>query len=169
MVSNQPTTKSLFSRPLDLIFFGYFASHIPITICVDIQSFYPPEIVPQALKDVLAWYLETYKDPFMSASLGFSAPIPWFQGVVFCEMLLQLPFFFAACYGLWKVYASHVATTMVPILAELYNPDFGLVQSERYMLLGFYLPYLFIPLMILADSYIRISKAISTPARTKTE
>ncbi|KAI9496865.1 transmembrane protein 6/97 [Zychaea mexicana] len=173
MVSNQATTsKSLFSRPLDLVYFGYFASHIPITAFIDLQSLYPAEMVPQGLKDVVAWYVATFKDPFM----GATAPMYWFQGVVFCEMFLQLPFFFAACYGLWKnslyirlpliVYASHVATTLAPTLAELlYNPEYGLTDMERYTLCGFYLPYLIIPLMILIDSYVRISKVIS-PAST---
>lgn len=92
------SSKSLLSRPLDLVFFGYFASHIPITALIDLQSLYPAEMVPQVLLDGLAWYVENFKDPFM----GATTPIYWFQGLVFCEMFIQLPFFFIACYGLWK-------------------------------------------------------------------
>lgn len=93
----QNAKRDLLSRPLDLVYFGYFASHIPITVFADLQSLYPPSIVPQALKDVVAWYSSQYKDPFMSGA----APV-WFKSLVFCEALLQLPFFFFACYGLLK-------------------------------------------------------------------
>lgn len=65
------------------------------------------------------------------------------------------------------MYGAHVATTLAPILAELYNPAYGLSEPERYMLFGFYLPYLIIPLLILADSYARVSQAMAV--RTKTE
>ena len=68
------------------------------------------------------------------------------------------------------VYASHVATTMVPIIAELfYNTEFGLSQNEIWILFGFYVPYLILPLMILVDSYIRVTNAISPAHRIKTE
>lgn len=91
-------TKSLWSRPLDLIYFVYFATHIPITLLVDLQSVYPPEYVPQLLKDVNQWYLTTYKDPLMTNA----SSLPWFKSFAFCEFLFQTPLFFAACYGLYK-------------------------------------------------------------------
>ncbi|KAI9275928.1 transmembrane protein 6/97 [Phascolomyces articulosus] len=169
--------KCLFSRPLDLVYFIYFLTHIPITLCIDLQGFYPADQIPQVLKDAVAFYVNTYKDPFM----GATTPIHWFEGVTLCELFLQLPFFFVALYGLYNdsihvrvglmVYASHVATTMVPIFAELFfNPGFGLSESEIWTLFGFYVPYLIIPLTILIDSYIRVSKAISgASAHIKTE
>ena len=67
-------------------------------------------------------------------------------------------------------YASHVATTMVPIIAELfYNTEYGITENEIWTLFGFYVPYLIIPLMILVDSYIRVTKAISPVQHIKTE
>lgn len=90
--------KSLWSRPLDLIYFVYFATHIPITLLVDLQSVYPPKYVPQALKDLNQWYLTTYKDPFMTNASN----LPWFKSFGFCELFVQTPLFFAACHGLYK-------------------------------------------------------------------
>ena len=91
-------TKSIFSRPLDLIYFVYFATHIPVTLSIDFQVFYPPHWVPQVLTDALKFYTETYKDPFM----GSPTPIYWFLSFICCELVVQLPFFFIACVGLLK-------------------------------------------------------------------
>ncbi|KAI7856555.1 transmembrane protein 6/97 [Circinella umbellata] len=176
MTVNQTSQQCLFKRPVDLVFFLYFLTHIPITLSIDLQALAPPELVPKVLRETLAWYVATYKDPFM----GATESIAWFKGLTLCELVFQLPFFFVACYGLYKnslyvrvpliVYASHVATTMVPIIAELfYNTEFGLSQNEIWILFGFYVPYLILPLMILVDSYIRVTNAISPVHRIKTE
>lgn len=91
-------SKSILSRPLDLVYFTYFVIHIFATLAIDSQLYYPPQLVPQILKDTLQFYLETYKDPFM----GSSIPLYWFSSFVLCELLVQLPFFFIACNGLLK-------------------------------------------------------------------
>ena len=91
-------SKSLLKRPLDLIYFGYFAMHVPVTILMDMQPFYPQHLVPQVLKDAVTGYAETYKDPLV----GSPVPLPWFDSFLGCEIFLQLPFFFVALYGLWK-------------------------------------------------------------------
>ncbi|KAI7900312.1 transmembrane protein 6/97 [Cokeromyces recurvatus] len=157
--------KSLFSRPLDLIYFVYFATHIPITLAIDFQVFYPPNWVPQIFKDALDFYVLTYKDPFM----GSSTPIYWYLSFIVCELLIQLPFFFIACVGLIKdckyirlplaIYGSHVATTVLPsILEVLLNPELKLNQTERLVLCSFYAPYFILPLIMLIDSFIRVNK-----------
>ena len=81
---------------------------------------------------------------------------PWFKALVWSEVLLQLPFFFVGTYGFalgreWiktpsLVYGLCVATTMLPILGEIIltaNREFN-----KYIICGFYLPYLLIPLAI---------------------
>ena len=57
--------KSLLQRPVHLIFFLYFVSHIPITILVDAQSLLG-EFYPQVLKDVVLWYLAKFQDPLLT-------------------------------------------------------------------------------------------------------
>lgn len=90
--------KSIFSRPLDLIYFVYFATHIPVTLGIDFQLFYPSHWVPTALSDALDFYINTFKDPFM----GSPTTLYWFASFICCELVVQLPFFFIACVGLLK-------------------------------------------------------------------
>ncbi|KAG0165128.1 Transmembrane protein 97 [Apophysomyces sp. BC1034] len=164
---------SLSSRPLDLLFFCYFAWHIPTTIVIDLQALLPAWVFPQAFKDLLAMYIQMYRDPFM----GAQTPMPWFVSFIVCEALTQFPFFFYACYGIRKdsphvrlpllVYGAHVMTTVIPIVAELaFNQSYNLTTSELNSLLAFYVPYFIIPFLIVVDSYRRVSKALAL-ARSK--
>ncbi|CAO0790683.1 unnamed protein product [Mucor circinelloides] len=166
--------KSLISRPLDLVYFLYFATHIPVTLAIDFQVFCPPQWVPQVLKDALKFYTETYKDPFM----GSSAPTYWFLSFIVCELLVQLPFFFIACVGLFKdskyirlplaIYGAHVATTVLPTIAEvLFNEALDLNTAERQTLFGFYAPYFILPLIITVDSFVRINNYLKVDVSTK--
>ncbi|XP_062329696.1 sigma intracellular receptor 2 [Osmerus eperlanus] len=148
-------------RILEIIFFFYFASHIPITIFIDFQALLPTNVYPQALKDLLTWYANDFKDPMM-----LDPPV-WFKSFIFCEALVQTPFFPVAAYAFLKggckwirtpaiVYSTHVATTLVPILAHILffpfptkpNPGPQTMQ-ERFTLVSIYAPYLLVPLMIL--------------------
>ncbi|KAI8338105.1 transmembrane protein 6/97 [Chlamydoabsidia padenii] len=159
---------SLFKRPLDLVYFIYFFTHIPVTLMIDFQIFYPPHLVPQALKDALIMYIRDYKDPF----IGANPPLYWFMSFMYSELLFQFIFFFIACYGLWKdstrcrlglcIYGSHVATTVFASLFEvLLNPAHHLTSTERYTLSSFYLPYFIIPVVMVVDSYCKLSKLIA--------
>ncbi|MEQ2169364.1 hypothetical protein GOODEAATRI_024435, partial [Goodea atripinnis] len=112
-------------RVLEIIFFFYFASHIPITLFIDLQALLPGDVYPQPvssdhsvfficllrrlslaadinhsflhqLVDLLRWYAEEFKDPMM-----LDHP-EWFKSFVFCEALLQMPFFPIAAYAFLK-------------------------------------------------------------------
>jgi len=48
------------------------------------------------LRELVVTYSKTFKDPFMLD------PPAWFQSFVYCELLLQFPFFFVASYAFWK-------------------------------------------------------------------
>ncbi|KAM9319263.1 sigma intracellular receptor 2 [Gastrophryne carolinensis] len=149
-------------RLLEWIFFFYFLSHIPITLMVDLQALLPAAWYPQQLLDLMKWYTVSFKDHLMMN------PPPWFKSFVLCEAFLQLPFFPVAAYAFFKgncrwirvpaiVYSSHVATTVLSILAHLLYGDFpknsqidSPTQQERLTLVAVYSPYLVIPLLILA-------------------
>jgi len=132
------------------VFFWYFATHIPITLLIDAQGV-SSAFHPQACKDLLAWYTKEFGD-FLMAS-----PPQWFQAVVACELLLQLPFFFLAVYGFWfgrnwlrlpcLVYGAHVATTLVPILDAFARAP-HLTSEQKATLIGIYSPYLLVPLLL---------------------
>ncbi|CAL8360121.1 unnamed protein product [Merluccius merluccius] len=148
-------------RILELIYFFYFASHIPITLCIDLQALLPDQVYPSALKDLLRWYAEEFRDPMV-----LDPPI-WFKSFILCEALVQLPFFPVAAYAFFKggcrwirtpaiLYCTHVATTLVPILAHVLLYPFPLkphagpqTPKERWTLVSIYAPYLLVPLMLL--------------------
>lgn len=98
--------QSIFSRPLDLIYVIYFATHIPVTLGIDFQVFYPPHWVPKVLSEALEFYVDTFKDPFM----GSPTPTYWFLTFICCELVVQLPFFFIACVALAKGTFDHGCT-----------------------------------------------------------
>ncbi|NXP80684.1 SGMR2 protein, partial [Ramphastos sulfuratus] len=143
------------------LFALYFLSHIPITVLIDLQALLPDGLHPPSLTELLQWYAATFKDPMMLQ------PPEWFKAFIYCEALLQLPFFPVAVYAFLKggckwirtpaiIYSTHVATTLFAILAHILFHDFSKsqhlgpqTQRERLVLLSIYLPYLLIPLLIL--------------------
>ncbi|XP_015240491.1 PREDICTED: transmembrane protein 97 [Cyprinodon variegatus] len=171
-------------RVLEIIFFFYFASHIPITLLIDLQALLPGHVYPQPLRDLLSWYAEEFKDPMVLD------PPHWFKSFVFCEAVLQMPFFPIAAYAFLKggctwirtpaiLYSTHVATTLIPILAHILFHQFPTkphpgpqTDRERWLLVSIYAPYLLVPLlllltMLLSSKYNPASKAGSTSGKAK--
>uniref|UniRef100_A0A8C6T0U9 Transmembrane protein 97 n=1 Tax=Neogobius melanostomus TaxID=47308 RepID=A0A8C6T0U9_9GOBI len=148
-------------RVLEIVFFLYFASHIPITVFIDLQALLPAHVYPQQLQDVLRWYAAEFKDPMVLD------PPEWFKSFIFCELLVQLPFFPIAAYAFLKggcrwirtptiIYSAHVATTLIPILAHILFFPFPLephpgpqTTKERWVLVSIYAPYLLVPVLLL--------------------
>ncbi|GFO48017.1 transmembrane protein 97 [Plakobranchus ocellatus] len=153
-------------RFLDLLFFFYFFTHIPIALLFDAQSVFPAHFFPKQLTSIREWYCHEYRDAMMAD------PPPWFQSLVMCELFLQFPFFFIASYGFFKgartckwlrwpclVYGTHVATTLIPIIANVFLQDFSSSKvpgprnlNERLRLISFYTPYFVIPVILVLDS-----------------
>lgn len=147
-------------RVLEIIFFFYFASHIPITLFIDLQALLPEHVFPQQLRDLLKWYAQEFKDPMVMV------PPEWFKSFIYCEAFLQMPFFPIAAYAFLKggckwirtpaiVYSVHVATTLLPILAHILFHQFPKephpgpqTPQERWLLVSIYAPYLLVPLLI---------------------
>eukprot|EP00598_Pedospumella_elongata_P000883 CAMPEP_0184973736 /NCGR_PEP_ID=MMETSP1098-20130426/5397_1 /TAXON_ID=89044 /ORGANISM="Spumella elongata, Strain CCAP 955/1" /LENGTH=157 /DNA_ID=CAMNT_0027496217 /DNA_START=30 /DNA_END=503 /DNA_ORIENTATION=- len=135
---------------LRIVFLVYFITHIPITILVDLQILFG-EHYPEPLQQLFAWYIRTYNDQLVVLKPA------WLQSFIWAELFAQLPFFFVATYGLlfkrnWIripsiIYGAHVATTVWAILAEFYTIQTISVE-EKFVLLGFYAPYLVIPLLL---------------------
>eukprot|EP00051_Salpingoeca_urceolata_P001830 m.44436 g.44436 ORF g.44436 m.44436 type:complete len:177 (+) comp11707_c0_seq1:22-552(+) len=163
---------------LRVVLLGFFVSHIPITLLVDIQPIMPQDLYPQEVKDLLAWYVDTYHDPWM----GMRPPPAWFESFVTCELFIQLPSFFIITYalltgGYWVripgiIYGIHVATTVVPLLAEIlktdYKPGHGpQTPEERYKLVGFYLPYFLFPLVTALTLWFKPQLLVIVPEKQK--
>ena len=56
----------LVRRPMDLLFVVFFVTHIPTSLLVDGQCALPSEYFPQKATELLAFHLETFKDPLVS-------------------------------------------------------------------------------------------------------
>ncbi|CAL8336395.1 unnamed protein product [Boreogadus saida] len=145
----------------------------------------PDQVYPNVLKDLLGWYAEEFKDPMVVD------PPTWFKSFILCEALVQMPFFPVAAYAFFKggckwirtpaiIYSTHVATTLVPILAHVLLFPFPLkphagpqTSKERLTLVSIYAPYLLVPLMLLftmlfSSTYNSNSKTESGPLFTGT-
>jgi len=136
-------------------FLIFFVSHIPITLFVDSQALFPEALYPQAVKDLLDFYVGFVNDPLMARPL-FAGP--WFHSFVIGELLFQLPFFVIAVRMLlsdkttWPdwfrtaciLYGTHTSTTLIPILAVVVtNPESS--PLHKLMAVSVYLPYLIFP------------------------
>ncbi|KAJ3054808.1 Transmembrane protein 97 [Rhizophlyctis rosea] len=152
--------RSLFSRPLDIIFLFYFITHIPSTVLLSPQTLLPPHWVPAFMKEAMRTWVGMSGDPWMAQSLAGKPVDWWFKGIIaFGELPISLPFFFYLIHGLWNdraqiripaiIYSSHVATTLIPILSEIFFAHPELSEDQRRMLVAAYLPYLVIPLLFL--------------------
>ncbi|KAG1667354.1 hypothetical protein FOA52_001414 [Chlamydomonas sp. UWO 241] len=112
---------------------------------VDAQSVIPRDLFPKFARDMLDWHIATNNDWLVQTNP------PWFVALVYGEVLLQLPFFFVACYAFAQkkawirmpalIYGVHTATTMVPILGEI-------IGKKNYILAAIYSPYLVVPLLL---------------------
>uniref|UniRef100_A0A6U4K9D7 EXPERA domain-containing protein n=1 Tax=Phaeomonas parva TaxID=124430 RepID=A0A6U4K9D7_9STRA len=149
-------------EPLRCVFLVYFATHVPVTLCIDAQPLLASLGVayPEALQALLRWHCAANDDFLMR-----SAPA-WFLSLLAVEIVAQLPFFFVALYGLaqrraWVrapliAYGAHVATTLVPILGAFLAAPVGdgdgsfRSEAKRWVLIAIYAPYFLVPMLIAA-------------------
>jgi len=137
-------------RPLDLFLASFLLMNIPVVLLIESQVLLPASFFPQPLLDAVQWYVHFSGDYLVGDKPAF------LQGLVFAEVLFQLPLLIANSYAFiagkdWGritgvIYAAHVATTMFPIFADILVTN----VPTRNMLIGIYIPYLIIPLIMLA-------------------
>ncbi|KAI9296205.1 hypothetical protein K502DRAFT_302698, partial [Neoconidiobolus thromboides FSU 785] len=165
MTSKKP--QSLTSRPLDLLYFIYFSSHIIFSLLLDCAIIYPIEYVPTVLIEFNQFQVKLMKDPLMNIyQHQKNSPVYknfiWFRTFIYVELLLQVPFFFFACYRIWNdkkwslkssglIYCAHVMTTVLPILTSVTFDYPELTSIERSIILSVYGIYFIIPLILLID------------------
>ena len=135
---------------------SFFVSHVPITIFVDSQGLGRSSVFhPQPAVDLATWYVATLQDPLMRPPCQL-----WFQSLLFCECTLQFPFFLIAIhqltsdtYSWWfpslaLLYGTHVVTTMLPILMELWTTTDIETEARKVLLTCIYAPYAIFPAWI---------------------
>ncbi|KAJ3110032.1 hypothetical protein HDU96_006974 [Phlyctochytrium bullatum] len=149
----------LLSRPADLLFSLYCIAHIPITLLIGTQNVLPAEYFPIPLREAVVGFAKNSGDPWLTAIVE-QKPLPaWWLACIWCELLIQLPFFFffpiAAILRTPAIripailYGTHAATTLIPILAEAAQLYPGKITAEQFgNLLGSYVPFLIIPTLL---------------------
>ena len=70
----------LFKRPMDLLYFVFFALHTPITVFLDVPSMFPKSILPQFVLDLNKWAIVTSNDPLVQgAQTALGGQWTWLQ------------------------------------------------------------------------------------------
>ena len=156
------STSSIVFRPMSgityLSFLMYYATHIPVSIFLDGQIIFPPLWFPQPVRDLLSFYSTTFQDPLMTGPPYQD----WFRAMAVLEVFWLVPFFVVAIrvmtsttkeqqqhahWPLWfhslsLCYAANQVTTLLAIYAT------ALDAGVSVHVLGFYTPYLLVPLWL---------------------
>ncbi|KAJ3299891.1 Transmembrane protein 97 [Borealophlyctis nickersoniae] len=160
--------RSLFSRPVDIVFILFFLSHIPATLFVDGQSLFGQAIFPQPVQDAVQQWVDMSGDPWLAKVVEGKPVDIWFRAILAGEFFFQLPAFFYLAAGFWNdraairipaiVYSAHVCTTMIPILSEIVLGHPEIPAEKRQILLAAYLPYLLVPFCLLVRMTLGFNK-----------
>ena len=119
---------------------------------IDAQVIVPKAFVPMFARNALSWHITSNHDVLMANQPS------WLRGLIACELLFQLPFFFVAIKAIWErnnsirgyliAYGAHTATTLVPILQYIWEDRTFRNEFERMKLVAIYAPYLLVPLWL---------------------
>ncbi|KAF8817441.1 hypothetical protein BYT27DRAFT_7227145 [Phlegmacium glaucopus] len=180
----------LTARPLDLLYYLFFASHIPATLIIDLQALYK---APSYLRVPIEFYIGMSRDPLIgvvSGAFGDSSHLTWFKSFLFLELFFQLPVFFLGLRGLYKgswtiypllaLYAASTATTTLPCVFQiLQTPETtpetlaqnlpSITASQRLLLLSSYIPFFLIPLIMAVDMGMRVHKLVKVAIKKEEE
>ncbi|KAJ3266450.1 hypothetical protein HDU76_011932, partial [Blyttiomyces sp. JEL0837] len=64
------------------------------TLCIGIQSFLPPSIFPDSLRNGVKWWSETSSDPWLTIIANNQSLPIWYVTVSIVEFVYQFPWFF---------------------------------------------------------------------------
>ncbi|KAF7770369.1 hypothetical protein Agabi119p4_6343 [Agaricus bisporus var. burnettii] len=174
---------------MDLLYFGFFASHLFASLLLDLQWLYPASLVPKSLRALNEYYIVLSGDPLMGALAGLKHDfgMTWFKTFVTMEAFFQVPVFILGLSALWKgskkiyplllIYATSSATTTLPCLIyilSLPGPtptttplDHTLTFEQRLVLLSGYGPFFLVPLIMVFDFGSRLQKFVSQKPEQK--
>ncbi|KAK9467909.1 transmembrane protein 6/97 [Lipomyces arxii] len=162
--------RSIFKRPVDLLYVVYFVLHIFVT-CTGTSLLWPEEKRFKWQLALLHDQMYEYKDPLMN-----TMPY-WFYSFMLSEALIQFPMFIVCIVGLCKdnkkiyvvmlIYAVIGLLTTLPCEAELaFNLTYDLTDFERFRLMKIYFPTVILPAVMLLDMLRRILSWDITDTRT---
>ncbi|KAK6543273.1 hypothetical protein TWF694_000031 [Orbilia ellipsospora] len=157
--------KPISERPVDLFYRTFFSVMIVISLVADCSPLYPEWLRPAFVSNMHKYQFDTFKDPFFN----FAIHRPWFESLVWLELLVLVPFSAWLIHGLTVdhplvplhllMYAYHMGVTTIPCLAEIYQEKM-LSTSEVAKLFGMYGPFVILPVYMIYDAYGRIRKQL---------
>ncbi|KAJ3720603.1 transmembrane protein 6/97 [Lentinula raphanica] len=174
----------LTSRPLDLVYFCFFLNHIPASILLDFQKFYPKAYVPSVILGFRQWWIDVSADPLVAAAARgdnlLNGELVWFGCFAWLELLFQFPVFFLGMKGLWNgsrsiyvlmlAYGASTATTVLPCIVYFFQEHPNMTSAHRLMLLSSYVPFFVVPLIMTIDMGLRLYRIVaSADMKGKTE
>ncbi|KAL3437037.1 transmembrane protein 6/97 [Aspergillus tetrazonus] len=104
----------LWSRKRDLVYFGFFAIHIPIIFLVDAVPVLPGLLDNAVSRQLRDFYTATYRDKFFEDSIP-----AWFTSYTWMEILYHVPLSIWALGALLR--ASYSAS-------DIFDPDSWLIR-----------------------------------------
>ncbi|KAI0793722.1 transmembrane protein 6/97 [Fomes fomentarius] len=178
----------LAQRPRDLVYFLFFAIHLPASFLIDIQSLYPRAWVPSFISSLPKYYVELSNDPLIGSAMGYFGEsqlgaYTWFKSFLLVEAFFQVPVFLIGLRGLWRgstsiyvlllIYAASTTTTTLPCLAIILSTPVSSVPvtgvsisaEQRLLLLSSYIPFFLLPLVMTLDMASRVQKFVTGGAR----
>ncbi|KAF9070014.1 transmembrane protein 6/97 [Rhodocollybia butyracea] len=166
---------SLTSRPLDLVYFCFFLTHIPASLVLDFQMLYPASYIPSFLPKLQNLYIEFSGDPLIAGAArgDLNGELVWLWCFAWLEMLFQFPTFFLGIRGLWNnsrsiyvlilAYGASTATTTLPCIFFVLRESAAgnITAAQLLILLSSYIPFFVIPLIMAIDMGFRIHNIIA--------
>ncbi|PVF94938.1 hypothetical protein CPB86DRAFT_712262 [Serendipita vermifera] len=174
--------KSIFRRPVDLIYFIYFMIHLTATVLVDLAPLYPAGIIPGVVDQFIKNYRQTSNDPWMYATWDMvDRPFEWIwmKFFMYMEIFIQFPTFTLGglallrddkrFYPLLLIYGVHGSITAAAHLFTVLGApsqndpnidpnlrQFAMTDKQRMDVAVPFLMFLGIPLVMIFDTSIRM-------------
>ncbi|KKK14357.1 hypothetical protein P175DRAFT_0445369 [Aspergillus ochraceoroseus IBT 24754] len=150
----------LWSRKRDLIYFGFFAIHIPIIFLVDTVPLLPSFLRTDLSLQLRSYYIETFRDKF------FEGPVPaWFTSYIWMELCYHVPLSAWALVALLRddplvpvhllVFGIQSFLTSLTCLVEVWGWDDRTV-TEKQNITMLYGPYVALGGLMALDMFFRL-------------
>ncbi|OGM50611.1 integral membrane protein [Aspergillus bombycis] len=163
---------SLISRKRDLIYFIFFAIHLPIIFLVDTVPLLPSLLQTNLSHHIRSYYIATYHDKF------FSEPAPaWFSTYIAMELVYHAPLSLWALGALLRddplvpmhllVFGVQSFVTSSACLAEVWGWDDRTVAQKQDLTM-LYAPYVMLGAFMALDMLFRLrGKLLGTKSKSE--
>lgn len=174
-------SRPLLKRPLDLFYFVFLVFNIFTFIFVDGQNFYPSNLIPHFMKQIVQDYLRDSGDPFVQALHKNDLRYIWFATSMQSELYFQVPIFVFGSWFIWKddkrIYPVLISygllasfTTLQCLTSVMYGNDGeSLFSNQKSYLLKAYIPFTIIPFLMMCDMTVRCWQLIGQKDEERTK